>query len=78
MATKFRFRVKELIKEKEERDNRPYTYGYIARKAGIHADRVRAYAENDLVRFDAKTIEAFLDFFECSIHDIFEDLTVSH
>lgn len=74
---RFKFRIKELIEEKEVREKTRYTYGRIGREAGIHRDRVRAYAENDLVRFDAKTIEAFLEFFDCSIYDIFEDLSGS-
>lgn len=77
MEIKFRFRIKELIAEKETQEGVPCTYKRISRESGIHPDRVRAYVNNDLTRFDAKTIQAFLNFFGCSIYDIFEDLSNS-
>lgn len=71
---KFRFRIKELIKEKEVRENKRYTYARIGRETGLHSGRVKAYADNNLTRYDAKYIEAFLTFFDCSICDLFEDV----
>lgn len=69
--TTLKNRFAELVAEKERRTGRKWTYEDISKATGIAASTLSAYARNKVQRFDAVTLIAFMQFFDCAIGDLF-------
>lgn len=65
------FRIDELMQEKSQSEGRAVTFYAIAKETGLSHQRIKAYADNALVRFDKRALEAFATYFDCTVGDLF-------
>jgi putative transcriptional regulator len=70
MAGKVFNRFKILLAQKEIKGKKSISYDEIKEKTGIAASTISACANNKTKRYDADTIAALCDFFECEVGDL--------
>ena len=63
-------RFKVLLAEKEIKDNKKISYEEIKVSTGIAASTLSAWATNSVKRYDADTIVAMCDYFECDVANL--------
>lgn len=67
-----RFRLKELIAEKEFRDNRVITIAEVAKETGIHRSTLSKIAHERGYNTGTENIERLCIFFDCDISDVIQ------
>ncbi|MCL4300580.1 MAG: helix-turn-helix domain-containing protein [Anaerolineae bacterium] len=65
-----KFRLKELIAEKERREGVKITYRDLKEATGINLNTVTAMANNRMKHVGLNTIERLTDFFNCAVGDL--------
>lgn len=69
-------RIKELIAEKERREQRAITYRTITAELGLSsATIVKLASYNGIKRVDASTLELLCDYFDCTVGEILVRVT---
>ena len=63
-------RLQSLMAEKGEREKRIILVKELSEATGINRQTILSWRNNDIKRFDADVIEAFLTFFDCTIADL--------
>lgn len=67
-----RFRFKELIAEKEFRDNRVITLAEISKETGIHRSTLSKIANERGYNTGTENIEKLCRYFNCEISDVIQ------
>lgn len=67
-----RLRIRELIEEKAEREQRRLTQDDIARELGISSSVLSRYANGYVSGFKNEVVEKLLDYFEVPIEKLYE------
>jgi putative transcriptional regulator len=65
-----RLRIKELIREKSEREGRNVTQREVSEASGVDQSMLSRYANGLPGSFNGETIEKLLDYFEVGIEDL--------
>ena len=69
--TKHKFRLKELIAEKERTTgNGKITYRLLREATGINMNTLTAMANNQMKMVGLSTIDRLTDYFDCSVADL--------
>lgn len=63
-------RLQSLMAEKGQREKRVILVKELSEVTGINRQTILSWRNNDIKRFDADVIEAFLKFFDCTIADL--------
>ena len=63
-------RFKILLAEKETKESRKISYKEIRENTGIAGSTISAWATNTVKRYDADTIAALCDLFNCGVGDL--------
>jgi transcriptional regulator with XRE-family HTH domain len=66
-----RLRIKELIREKSEREGRNITQREVSEGSGVEQSMLSRYANGLPGSFNGDTIERLLDYFEVNIDELF-------
>ena len=67
-----KYKIKELVKQKSERDGKKLTLSFLANEVGIQSSAMSKIAKNTGYHTSITTLEALCKFFECSIEDVIE------
>ena len=64
-------RIKELIADKERKDNRSISYRTITAETGLSSTTlVKLASHSGINRIDANTIDVLCDYFDCGVGDL--------
>lgn len=66
-----RMRIKELIREKSEREEREITQKEVATASRVDESMLSRYANGFTTSFKGEVIEKLLDYFEISLDELF-------
>ncbi|MFO7831146.1 MAG: helix-turn-helix transcriptional regulator [Desulfuromonadaceae bacterium] len=69
-----RFRLKEMIAEKEFRDGERLSIGKISQETGIHRSTISRIASQKGYNTTTENIDRLCNFFECSVDEIMEHI----
>lgn len=69
-----RFRLKELIAEKEFRENRVITISEVAKETGIHRATLSKIANERGYNTGTENVARLCRFFDCEVKDVMEYL----
>ncbi len=65
-----KFRLKELIAQKERKEGKKITYRDLKKATGINLNSITAMANNDMSMVGLSTVERLTDYFACDIADL--------
>lgn len=63
-------KLASLVGRKQEQENKVINVATIAHETGVSRQTVYNWLAGDVRRFDADTIEAFCEYFECDVGDL--------
>jgi predicted transcriptional regulator len=72
MKVPIRNNFAELLAKKSEKENRFISIGEVAQAAGVSRKTLYKWEKNALTQYDSDTVDALLEYFGVSFHELLE------